>query len=109
MAEDGFEFATGDVVGGAMVMTRGALPAISGNTSLYIGTPFAPALEGIGNRSSLMVRLARQAGDTKLRFSHRVGCRPRQAPVAVLRFGLRRRIAGPVDQPERDCSRGTRC
>jgi hypothetical protein len=69
--EDGFESATGSALGGAMVMTAGALPAIAGNTSLYIGTKGAPALDAPNGRS-LAVRLARQAGDTKLRFSYRV-------------------------------------
>jgi hypothetical protein len=71
VAEDGFESAAGSVLGGAMVMTAGPLPAIAGNTSLYIGGTGAPALDSSNGRS-LMVRLARQAGDTKLRFSYRV-------------------------------------
>jgi hypothetical protein len=69
--EDGFESASGTTLGGAMVMTAGALPAIAGNTSLYIGGKGAPALDAAGGRS-LMVRLAKQAGDSKLRFSYRV-------------------------------------
>lgn len=71
VAEDGFESATGSTLGGAMVMNAGALPAISGNTSLYIGGPGAPGLD-TSNGRSLAVKLTRQAGDTKLRFSYRV-------------------------------------
>ena len=69
--EDGFESATGSTLGGAMVMTGGALPAISGNTSLYIGHRGAPGLDTANGRD-LTVRLARQASDTKLRLSYRV-------------------------------------
>jgi hypothetical protein len=71
VAEDGFESATGSTLGGAMVMTAGALPAIAGNTSLYIGGPGAPGLDASNGRS-LSVKLARKAGDTALRFSYRV-------------------------------------
>lgn len=69
--EDGFESATGATLGGAMVMTAGVLPAISGNTSLYLGAPGTPGLD-LATGRSLMVHLARQAGDTMLRFSYRV-------------------------------------
>jgi hypothetical protein len=68
--EDGFETVPGGAFGGAMVMTAGPLPAIAGNTSLYVGGAGAPALDA--SRRSLMIRLPRQAGDTKLRFSYRV-------------------------------------
>ena len=70
VVEDGFESATGSVLGGAMVMTAGALPAIAGNTSLYIGGKGAPGLDSSIGRS-LTVRLAREPSDTKLRFSYR--------------------------------------
>ena len=85
--EDGFESATGSVLGGAMVMTDGALPAIAGHTSLYIGTQGAPALDAPNGRS-LAIRLARQAGDTKLRFSYRVVA-PQSATLisALVRVG----------------------
>ena len=71
---------TGSALGGAMVMTAaaGALPAIAGNTSLYIGTSGAPGLDAPNGRS-LTVRLARQAGDTKLRFSYRIVARTAQS------------------------------
>ena len=68
--EDGFESATGNALGGAMVMTAGALPAITGSTSLYIGGAGALGLDASNGRS-LLVRLARQPGDTKLRLSCR--------------------------------------
>ena len=71
VAEDGFEAATGSVLGGALVMTAGGLlPPIAGNTSLYVGNPGAPGLDTTTGRS-LAVRLPRQAGDAKLRFSYR--------------------------------------
>jgi hypothetical protein len=85
--EDGFESATGGVLGGAMVMTAGALPAIAGNTSLYLGTKGAPGLDAPNGRS-LAVRLARQAGDTKLRFSYRlVASQPTTSVSAIVRAG----------------------
>jgi hypothetical protein len=85
--EDGFESATGTVLGGAMVMTAGVLPAIAGNTSLYIGTKGAPGLDAPNGRS-LTVRLARQAGDTKLRFSYRlVAPRSTTSVSALVRVG----------------------
>jgi hypothetical protein len=69
--EDGFESATSDTLGGALVMTGGPLPAIDGNTSIYIGGGGAPGLD-LSTGRSLMVRLERQPGDTTLRFSYRV-------------------------------------
>lgn len=70
VAEDGFESVTDATFGGAMVMTTGGpLPAISGNTSLYVGTGISP---GIDSPSWLTARLARQPGDTMLRFSYRM-------------------------------------
>ena len=63
------------------------MPAIAGNTSLYIGTSGAPGLDAPNGRS-LTVRLARQAGDTKLRFSYRIVA-PRSANLvsALVRVG----------------------
>jgi hypothetical protein len=85
--EDGFESATGSVVGGAMIMRAGALPAIAGNTSVYIGPKGAPGLDAPNGRS-LMVRLARQAGDTNLRFSYRVvASQPTILVPATVRVG----------------------
>jgi hypothetical protein len=71
VAEDGFESATGASLGGAMVVTAAQMPPIAGNTSLYVGPPGAPGIVST-NGASLAVRLARQPGDTKLRFSYRV-------------------------------------
>jgi len=85
--EDGFESATGSELGGAMVMTAGALPAIAGNTSLYIGGKGAPAVDSSNGRS-LTVRLSRQPGDTKLRFSYRAVAVQAQAGfLGFLRIG----------------------
>ena len=73
VAEDGFESATGSVLGGAMVMTAGGAAGdrreTPASTSARKG---APGLDAPNGRS-LTVRLARQAGDTKLRFSYRAG------------------------------------
>jgi hypothetical protein len=85
--EDGFESATGSVVGGAMIMRAGALPAIAGDTSVYIGAKGAPGLDAPNGRS-LLVRLARQGGDTKLRFSYRiVASQPTTLVSAMVRVG----------------------
>ena len=69
--EDGFESATGSALGGAAIMKATPLPSIAGSTSLYLGTQVAPALDALDARM-LTVRLARQAGDSKLLFSFRV-------------------------------------
>jgi len=79
VAEDGFEAVTDSALGGAMVMTDGVLPAIAGRTSLYIGGAGALGLDATNGRA-LMVRLARQAGDTKLRFSCRAVATAAQTP-----------------------------
>jgi hypothetical protein len=69
--QDGFESATGNELGGALIVAAGQLPAITGTTSLYIGSTGAPLL-GSSVARSLLVRLARPAGSTTLRFSYRV-------------------------------------
>jgi hypothetical protein len=85
--EDGFESATGSSLGGAMVTKAGgALPVVSGNTSLYIGAPGTPGLDASNGRS-LMVKLARQAGDTKVRFAYRVVA---VTPPPLIFFGTMR-------------------
>ncbi|HXU03721.1 MAG TPA: hypothetical protein VN903_22300 [Polyangia bacterium] len=71
VSEDGFESVTGSELGGAMVMKAGSLPAISGSTSLYVGVPGAPGLDTANGRT-LSVKLARQTGDTTLRFAYRI-------------------------------------
>ena len=94
--EDGFESATGPVLGGAMVMTGGPLPAISGATSLYIGVKNAPALD-TGASRSLMVRRARLPGDTVLRFSYRhVALSAPTSFPGTLRFGSEGASPAPV-------------
>ena len=93
--ENGFESVTDATLGGAMVMTAGALPSVAGNTSLYIGPAGAPALDAAGGRS-LMVRLARQPGDTVLRFAYRAVTRVRpEAEVAAVWFGSEGASPGP--------------
>ena len=69
--QDGFESATGTTLAGAMVMTAGPLPAIAGNTSVYVGAAGAPLLESSGP-TTLTVRLARQPDQKQLHFSYRV-------------------------------------
>jgi hypothetical protein len=70
--EDGFESATGAVVGGAPVVRDGSsLAPIAGAASAYIETAGAPTPPGATFGSRLFVRLARQPSDTKLRFSYR--------------------------------------
>jgi hypothetical protein len=105
--EDGFESVTGGVLGGAMVMTAGALPAIAGNTSLYLGTKGAPGLDAPNGRS-LMVRLARQAGDTKLRFSYRLVAPQATTSVsALVRVGSEGASPGDPTYAIGDMSNGT--
>ena len=94
---DGFESATGSVLGGAMVMTAGPLPAIAGTTSLYIGAANVPALDSANGRS-LMVRLSRQAGETKLRLSYRsVAALASTGFSGWLRVGSEGATAGPFE------------
>lgn len=95
--EDGFESARESVLGGAMVMTAGPLPAIAGNITLYVGTKGAPALDSSTGRS-LMVRLARQPGDTKLRFSYRsVGLQAQAYFVGTMTLGSEGATPGPLE------------
>lgn len=79
--EDGFESVTGSVFGGAMVITAGPLRPITGTTSLYVGAKDAPGVDSPTGRS-LMVRLSRQPGDTRLRFSYRVAGPRAETPFA---------------------------
>ena len=98
--QDGFESATGATLGGAMVMTTGgALPAITGSTSLYIGTAGAPALD-LANGRSLMVRLARQSGTTMLLFSYRMtSWAPAASFPGILQVGSEGASASPAAFP----------
>jgi hypothetical protein len=76
--QDGFESASGSLLGGAMVVrTGGSLPAIAGDTSLYVGSQGAPVIDSAGGRS-LVVKLSRQAGDTRLRVTYRAVSRQTQ-------------------------------
>jgi hypothetical protein len=71
--QDGFESAIGPEIGGATIIRQGSLlPPIGGTASAYIGTMGAPAPPGTSVGQGLHVRLARQTGGTKLRFSYRV-------------------------------------
>jgi hypothetical protein len=96
-SEDGFESTTGAELGGAMVVTTGGpLPAIAGNTSLYIGNKGAPGLDSSSGRT-LTVRLARQAGDTRLRFSYRlVAATAQMSYGGVARVGVEGGSPGPA-------------
>jgi hypothetical protein len=94
--QDGFESATGNELGGALIMAAGQLPAISGNTSLYIGSMGAPLL-GSPTARSLLVRLARPAGSTTLRFSYRViGAQAQSFFSGVVGVGTEGRTPGPT-------------
>jgi len=96
--EDGFESVTGNTLGGAMVVTTGeALPTIAGSASLYVGQPGAPGLDASNGRS-LLVKLARQPGDTRLRFSYRgvsVGTQPGFS--GAIRVGSEGATPGPFE------------
>jgi hypothetical protein len=92
---DGFESVTETVLGGAMVMRAGPLPAIAGNTSLYIGTTGAPGLDPTAGHA-LMVRLSRQPADTKLVFSYR-----------VVASGIERAFVGTIRVGSEDASPGS--
>ncbi len=71
--EDGFESAVaGSEVGGALVVTGEPLPAIAGSASLYTGGKLDTPRGIAAPVFPLGVRLARQAGDTMLRFTYRV-------------------------------------
>lgn len=69
LPEDGFESATGPMVGGAQLIAGQTNPVIAGDKSLYIapGTPGGPKWLV----SQLLVRLAVSPGDTVVRFSYR--------------------------------------
>ncbi len=73
VAEDGFESATGTMLGGAQILTGSDAPTITGARSLYIapittnGMPFVrPAV------TRLALRVAVAPGDTVLRFAYRL-------------------------------------
>ena len=86
---DGFESTTAATVGGATVISDGPLAPITGTRSVYIGSAGAPSPTGAPVSTALRVRLAVQAGDTKLRFSYRsvlgrfLTARPSAATVAL--------------------------
>ena len=96
VSEDGFEAVTATTLGGAQVVrTDGALPPIAGSTSLYLGQPGAPGLDASNGRS-LLVKLARQAGDTKLRFSYRsVSAGAQPSFSGAVRIGSEGAMPGP--------------
>ncbi len=67
--QDGFESASGATLGGAAVLTEGA---IAGTRSLFIGTLSTPALGKVTPGRTLLVRLALHPGDKKLLFSYQI-------------------------------------
>jgi hypothetical protein len=72
VSQDGFESETGSSVGGALIIREGSsLSPVAGSASAYIGPMGAPVPPGTTLTSGLLVRLARQPSDTKLRFSYR--------------------------------------
>ena len=73
LAEDGFESATGTMLGGALLLGNGNAAVIDGTQSLYVPADNAP-VGGPGATAAappLTLRLALAAGDTVLRFSYR--------------------------------------
>jgi hypothetical protein len=94
--QDGFESATGTTLGGAMVMTSGPLPAIAGDTSLYVGAAGAPLLESSGP-TTFTVRLARQPDAKQLRLSYRVVSTTMETSFyGMLRAGSEGALATPT-------------
>ena len=94
--QDGFESATETTLAGAMVMTDGPLPAIAGNTSVYVGAAGAPLLESSGP-TTLTVRLARQPDDKQLHFSYRVISTTMEASFyGMVRAGSEGALATPT-------------
>jgi len=70
--EDGFESAVaGSELGGALVVSGEPLPAIAGTASLYVGSKLDTPRGVAAPLFPLGIRLARQAGDTTLRFTYR--------------------------------------
>jgi hypothetical protein len=69
---DGFESAMGAELGGATVISAGAIPPITGGKSVYFGPSSAPAPPGVTVGRVLRVRLAVPPGGTKVRFSYRI-------------------------------------
>jgi hypothetical protein len=64
-AEDGFESATGTMLGGARIISGAGWPVLAGAKSLY-----APGSSGLGGASPLAVRLPVAPGDNVIRFSY---------------------------------------
>ena len=69
--EDGFESVTSSTFGGAGVVRLSDLAPISGDQSLYVGGVGTPGHDIYMQGPELLVRLAMQPGDTKLRFTFR--------------------------------------
>ena len=96
--EDGFESAVaGTEVGGALVMAGGPLPPIAGNTSVYMGSALGVPRGVAAPVRALSVRLARQAGDTMLRFTYRsVGVAMPPLFSGYLQVGAAGGVPGPA-------------
>jgi hypothetical protein len=73
-------------------------PTIAGKTSLYIGRPGSPGLNSVLGRS-LMLRLARQPGDTKLRFSFRAVAVSSPGFSGMVRVGSEGGSTGMIGYP----------
>jgi len=73
VGEDGFESASGTMLGGAQILTGNGAPTITGARSLYIppiASTGAPVVRPAVTRLSL--RLAVASGDTVIRFAYRL-------------------------------------
>ena len=85
-AEDGFESATGTMLGGATIVSGAGMPVLTGMKSLYAGTAATSAL---GGGSALALRLPVAAGDKFIRFMYQQvsGSSGMSLPRQTLVFG----------------------
>jgi hypothetical protein len=88
---DGFESATGKMLGGAAIVRASSsvtdLAPITGAQSVYLGSLSAPIAGQPGISPRLLVRLAVPVGATAIRFSYRVVSPLRTGLVASVSFG----------------------
>jgi hypothetical protein len=68
---DGFESATGDLLGGASLVRSQPGITIAGDASVYISPPGAPTVPGVTTSSKLFARMTVPAGSTKLTLTYR--------------------------------------
>jgi hypothetical protein len=104
--QDGFESTTGQTGDGAVIVRAGPLAPIAGGASVYLGNAGAPMPGGVPPGTTLLVRLARAPGTTKVTFTYR-----EVMPGATTEFGYAGRVqvgsvgravatSGPLPQPK---------